>query len=49
MTGTKPVPLQAGQSSSITSDLIGFIKRAAPARTTSAIDYTFLKLRNQLR
>ena len=49
MTGTKPVPLQAVQISSITSDLIGFIKRAAPARTTRAVDYTFLKLRNGLR
>jgi hypothetical protein len=49
ITGTKPVPLQAGHISSATSDLIGFIRHAAPAQSTRAIDYIFLKLRNQLR
>ena len=43
------MPLQAGHTSSAMSDFMGFIKRAAPARTTRAIDYTFLKLRNGLR
>jgi hypothetical protein len=49
ITGTKPVPLQAGHISSATSDFIGFTRHAAPAQSTRAIDYTFLKLRNQLR
>jgi hypothetical protein len=31
ITGTKPVPSQAGHTSSATSDLIGFIERATPA------------------
>ena len=44
--GTKPVPLQAGHISSASSDFVGFIMRATSAR---AINYTFLKLRNQLR
>jgi len=43
------VPLQAGHISSTTSDFIGFIMRATPERTTRAINYTFLKLRKQLR
>jgi len=43
------VPLQAGHISSTMSDFIGFITRAAPATNYKAINYTFLKLRNQLR
>ena len=43
------MPLQAGHISSTISDFIGFIMRATSARTTRAINYTFLKLRNQLR
>jgi hypothetical protein len=43
------VPLQAGHISSTMTDFIGFIMRATPARTTRAINYTFLKFRNQLR
>ena len=49
MTGTNPVPLQAGQTSSTASDFIGFIMRTAPAKTTRAINYSFPQLRNQLR
>ena len=43
------MPLQAGHISSTMSDFIGFITRAAPATNYKAINYTFLKLRNQLR
>ena len=43
------MPLQAGHISSTTSDFTGFIMRATPERSTRAINYTFLKLRNQLR
>ena len=43
------MPLQAGHISSTTFDFIRFIMRATPARTTRAINYTLLKLRNQLR
>ena len=42
------MPLHAGHISSRMSDFIGFIMRATPA-TNRAIDYTFPKLRNQLR
>ena len=43
------MPLQAGQISSTMSDFIGFIKRATPAINHQSDNYTFLKLRNQLR
>jgi hypothetical protein len=43
------VPLQAGQISSTMPDFIGFIKRATPAINHQSDNYTFLKLRNQLR
>ena len=43
------MPLQAGHISSTMSDFIGFIKRATPAMNHQSDNYTFLKLRNQLR
>jgi hypothetical protein len=49
ITGRKPVPLQAGHISSTTSDFVGFICVRLRRQTTRAINYTFPKLRNQLR
>jgi len=43
------VPLQAGHISLTTSDFIGFICVRLRQRTTRATNYTFPKLRNQLR
>jgi hypothetical protein len=48
ITGTKPVPLQAGQISSTTSDLMGFIERATPATNHEPFNYIFWEMSNQL-
>lgn len=50
ITGSKPVPLQAGHISSTTmSDFVGLIGVWLRRRTTRANDYMFPKLSNQLR
>ena len=49
ITGRKPVPLHARHISSTKSDFIGFIMRAAAATNYQSDNYTFPKLRNQLR
>jgi len=48
ITGRKPVPLQAGQVSSTTSDFIGFIKRTTPATNNHPFNYIFREMSNQL-
>jgi hypothetical protein len=49
ITGRKPVALQARHISSTTSDFINFMTRAAAATNYQSDNYTFPKLRNQLR
>jgi hypothetical protein len=49
ITGTKPVPLQAGHISSTTSDLIGFICGTLLRQQTTRSDrHIFRKMSNQL-
>jgi hypothetical protein len=49
MTGSKPVPLQAGQITSTTSDFVGRKCVRLRLRTAQTITYMFPQLRNELR